>query len=167
MFILNYDFSKNFADEASVKMLCQKAATAVWQQPDLQPLFKNHQSLALTLKLSDDAEVKTLNKDFRGKDKTTNVLSFPSGDDMPGMEMLDLKEKYIGDMIVSVDVLKKEAQAQNKTIEDHFVHLFVHSLLHLLGYDHIEDDEAEIMERLEIDILSALGVNNPYHKVED
>lgn len=166
MIEVDVDFAVPFLDEGQVLKLCEQALQVLWQCPDLA-LEGEGKTLLLAMRLSDDVEVQSLNKQFRGKDKPTNVLSFPSGDDMPGMEMVEMHEKYIGDVIVSVDTLKREAQAQNKSVEDHFCHLFIHSVLHLLGYDHIDDAEAEEMERLEIDILAKLGVNNPYHKGED
>ena len=166
MIEVDVDFAVPFLDEGQVLKLCEQALQVLWQCPDLA-LEGEGKTLLLAMRLSDDVEVQSLNKQFRGKDKPTNVLSFPSGDDMPGMEMVEMPEKYIGDVIVSVDTLKREAQAQNKSVEDHFCHLFIHSVLHLLGYDHIDDTEAEEMERLEIDILAKLGVNNPYHKGED
>lgn len=166
MIEVDVDFAVPFLDEGQVLKLCEQSLKVLWQCPDLA-LEGEGKTLLLAMKLSDDVEVQSLNKQFRGKDMPTNVLSFPSGDDMPGMEMVEMTEKYIGDVIVSVDTLKREAQAQNKSVEDHFCHLFIHSVLHLLGYDHIDDTEAEEMERLEIDILAKLGVNNPYHKGED
>lgn len=106
---------------------------------------------AIALVLSDDAQIQQMNRDFRGKDKPTNVLSFPS----------DAPDEW-GDIIVSEETIRKEAVEQRKTFHDHFVHMLVHGTLHLLGYDHEIEAEAEEMEALEIDILSELGVENPY-----
>jgi len=106
---------------------------------------------AIALVLSDDAQIRQMNRDFRGKDKPTNVLSFPS----------DAPDEW-GDIIVSEETIRKEAAEQGKTFHDHFVHMLVHGTLHLLGYDHEIEAEAEEMEALEIDILSELGVENPY-----
>ena len=99
---------------------------------------------------ADDDFVQGLNRDYRDKDKPTNVLSFPQ--DLPMM----------GDLIFAYGVVKREAQEQNKSFDDHLLHLSVHGSLHLLGYDHINDDEAEEMEAIEIAILREMGVKNPY-----
>ena len=92
------------------------------------------------------------------------MLSFP--DELPAFmaELPEIKEqpRHLGDLIICEPLVTEEARQQNKTIEQHWVHLIVHGILHLQGYDHIEDDEAEIMEGLEINILKQLGVNNPY-----
>lgn len=106
---------------------------------------------AVALVLSDDVHIQELNRDFRGKDKPTNVLSFPS----------DEPEEF-GDIIISVNTLKAEAVAQNKTFDNHVCHMVVHGMLHLLGYDHQIEAEAEEMEALEIAILREVGVENPY-----
>lgn len=98
----------------------------------------------------DDDFVRSLNRDYRGKDKPTNVLSFPQ--DLPMM----------GDLVFAHDVVAREAQEQGKTFDDHLLHLSVHGSLHLLGYDHIDSDEAEEMETTEIAILREMGVKNPY-----
>ena len=164
MFKVDFDFATNFSEEISVHALCKNALEAVWENESVQSGLDLNVDMLFTLRLSDNIEIKQLNKDFRGKDKPTNVLSFPAGDEMPGMEMIEMSEKYIGDVIVSVETLEREAREQNKTVHDHFVHLFIHSVLHLLGYDHIIEEEAEVMEGLEIDILKTLGINNPYHK---
>lgn len=110
-------------------------------------------------RLSDDAEVQQLNKQFRGKDKPTNVLSFPADLDFTEPD----EALYVGDIIFAMPTVAREATEQGKTIEDHLKHLTVHGVLHLFGYDHIEDKEANIMENLEIDILNALKINNPYN----
>ncbi|HEY0267537.1 MAG TPA: rRNA maturation RNase YbeY [Rhizomicrobium sp.] len=105
----------------------------------------------LTVLLADDARLKILNRDFRGKNKPTNVLSFPSGED-----------KYDGDIAIAYGVTKKEAAAAGKALADHAVHLAVHGVLHLAGHDHEEDADAQRMESLEVKILKRLGVADPY-----
>lgn len=110
----------------------------------------------VTIRLVDEDESQSLNRDYRGKDKPTNVLSFPF-DAPPGIE-LDL----LGDLVICRQVVEKEAEEQNKDLFAHWAHMVVHGSLHLLGYDHINDEEAEEMESLEISIMNALGFDNPY-----
>ena len=105
----------------------------------------------LSLVLADNDFIQKLNKEWRGKDKPTNVLSFPQ--DEPSM---------LGDVILAFETVQAEAQEQDKRFEDHATHLIVHGILHLLGHDHEEDQEAENMEALEIEILETLGIKNPY-----
>ncbi|NVJ59675.1 MAG: rRNA maturation RNase YbeY [Gammaproteobacteria bacterium] len=97
-----------------------------------------------------------LNKEYRGKDKPTNVLSFPA--DVPEY----LKIPLIGDLVVCHQVVINEAMEQGKSVRAHWAHMVIHGLLHLLGYDHETDDEAEIMEALEIEALAKLGIADPY-----
>lgn len=101
-------------------------------------------------------EMQQLNKDYRGKDKPTNVLSFP----MQLPEEVDIK--LLGDLALCADVIEEEALQQGKSIESHWAHMVVHGMLHLQGYDHINDTEAEAMESMEINILNQLGFENPY-----
>lgn len=110
----------------------------------------------LTIRLTDEEESQALNSEYRGKDKPTNVLSFPF--EMPPGIPLEL----LGDLIICVGVVEQEAQEQAKTIEAHWAHMVIHGCLHLLGYDHIKDDEAEEMEALERDLLASLGYPDPY-----
>lgn len=110
----------------------------------------------LTVRIVDTEESHQLNHDYRGKDKPTNVLSFPF-EVPPGME-LDL----LGDLIICRQVVEKEAEEQNKPLLAHWAHMVVHGSLHLLGYDHIEDDEAEEMESLETEIMQSMGFEDPY-----
>ena len=105
----------------------------------------------ISVLLANDKEVHALNLEFRGKDKPTNVLSFPNGED-----------DILGDIAMSLDTLMKEATSEGKTLENHYTHLFVHGVLHLMGYDHENDEEQEEMESLETKILAKLGVPNPY-----
>ncbi len=113
----------------------------------------------------DIAESHELNLQYREKDKPTNVLSFPS--DMPE-EMLSLLDaEPLGDLVICIPVVLQEAKEQQKTPSDHFTHLLVHGILHLLGYDHeTSETDAEEMEALEVKILKKLGVENPYQADE-
>jgi len=110
----------------------------------------------LSIVLTDDAEQRVLNRDWRGIDKSTNVLSFPQ------IEPFAPVSGILGDIILARETLVREAQEQGVSLEDHFTHLVVHGFLHLLGYDHMDDDEALAMEGLETQILASLGVADPY-----
>lgn len=101
-------------------------------------------------------ESQTLNREYRGKDKPTNVLSFPF-DVPPGIPM-DL----LGDLAICADVVEQESVDQEKSLQDHWAHMVIHGTLHLLGFDHINDDEAEEMEALERELLARLGIADPY-----
>jgi probable rRNA maturation factor len=117
---------------------------------------------AVTVVVDDDAHIRALNKLWRGFDKPTNVLSFPSPDTQPGPEWT------LGDIAISYETAAREAVAEDKSFADHMAHLSVHGFLHLLGYDHESDDDAEEMEGLERDILARIGVADPYvaHEAE-
>ncbi len=117
-------------------------------------------------------EMQTLNRDHRGKDKPTNVLSFQAieTDLLPNALIGAAKggpPVMLGDIIIAAPVVVDEAQAQNKLPLHHFAHLIIHGLLHLLGHDHMEDEEAEIMEEKERAVLAGLGINDPYAAIMD
>ena len=116
----------------------------------------------LTIRLVDEVEGRELNSTYRHKDYATNVLSFPA--DVPD-DMLDIP--LLGDLVICVPVVEREASEQGKTLESHWAHLVIHGCLHLLGYDHIDDDEAEEMEALERTLLAELGHPDPYADDED
>ncbi len=124
-----------------------------WLDKAIIPFQKDAE---LTIRLVDEAESHNLNLEYRGKDKSTNVLSFPF-EAPPGMK-IDL----LGDLIICRQVVEKEAKEQNKTLDSHWAHMVVHGSLHLLGYDHIDDDEAEEMEALETEIMTEMGFLDPY-----
>lgn len=119
------------------------------------------QEAEVTVRIVDEAESRELNLTYRGKDKPTNVLSFPF-EAPPGMEL-----PLLGDLVICRQVVEQEAAEQNKPLEAHWAHMVVHGSLHLLGYDHIEDDEAEEMEQLERDIMQELGFADPYLNDEE
>lgn len=108
---------------------------------------------SLTLLLADDRRLKSLNRDFRGKNKPTNVLSFPAAPN---------KDKYRGDVALALGVTRREAEKEGKRVAEHAAHLVVHGILHLAGYDHARAADAKVMEALEIKVLARLGIANPY-----
>ena len=115
----------------------------------------------VTVRLVDEAESRELNHTYRGKDKPTNVLSFPF-EAPPGLEL-----PLLGDLVICRQVVEAEAVEQGKPLMAHWAHMVVHGSLHLLGYDHIEDEEAEEMEQLERDIMQELGFADPYLNDEE
>lgn len=130
------------------------AGAADWPAEDLA-------RAEISIVLADDAEVQRLNRDFRGQDKPTNVLSFAALDDDEAPQPED-GPLVLGDVILAYQTTASEAARDGKTLVRHLSHLVVHGVLHLLGYDHMEDDEADEMERLETAVLGALGIPDPY-----
>lgn len=110
----------------------------------------------LSIVLTDDAEQQVLNRDWRGIDKPTNVLSFPQ------IEPFSPVAGILGDITLARETLEREAAELGKSFADHFTHLVVHGFLHILGYDHIEEADALVMEGLETQILASLGIADPY-----
>lgn len=106
--------------------------------------------------------IKGLNSQYREKDKPTNVLSFPSEELVAGQYKGIDKFILLGDIILALEIIKQEAIEQEKSLRDHLTHLIIHGTLHLIGYDHIEEDEAEVMESMEIKIMESMGLKNPY-----
>ncbi|WDE10494.1 rRNA maturation RNase YbeY [Thalassomonas haliotis] len=124
-----------------------------------QILGRFEKDFELTIRVVDSSESRQLNHQYRGKDKATNVLSFPF--EVPEGIALNL----LGDLVICTDVVRLEASEQNKTLTAHWAHMVTHGCLHLLGYDHINDNEAIEMESLETEILAELGFNNPYESL--
>jgi probable rRNA maturation factor len=116
----------------------------------------DHDGAELTVRIVDEDEITDLNRTYRNKDKPTNVLSFPF-EVPPGVEI-----PLLGDIIICAKVVQDEANEQGKPLQAHWAHMVIHGCLHLLGHDHITEDEAELMEGLEISLLAALGYTNPY-----
>ncbi len=113
-----------------------------------------------TILFANDATLKILNRDWRGKNKSTNVLSFPTATDL---KLPRGEAKPLGDIALAYETVAREAETAKISIKAHISHLIVHGMLHLLGHDHMNEGEAEIMEAREIRILKKLGIANPYH----
>ncbi|MBI2397654.1 MAG: rRNA maturation RNase YbeY [Xanthomonadales bacterium] len=117
---------------------------------------KRRRAAEIHLLIADTASARALNRDFRGKDYATNVLSFPA-DLPPGV-----RSPLLGDLAICADVVAREAAEQGKRLRDHYAHLTIHGTLHLLGYDHIDEHDATAMEALETRLLARIGIADPY-----
>lgn len=118
------------------------------------------QPCSVDIRIVSSEEGRELNAQYRDKNYATNVLSFPA--DLPEALLAELDERPLGDLAICADVVATEAHEQGKPLATHWAHMIVHGSLHLLGYDHIELDDAARMEPLELEILSCLGIDNPY-----
>lgn len=155
--------------EEDVARIC---SLAIERAPALSELLVGErEQLSQSVVLTSDEAVQELNKQFRTKDMPTNVLSFPAHESVqalrsalatPDSDPMIEDAGYLGDMILARETIQREAKEQGKEFKHHFSHLLVHGTLHLIGYDHIDDEEAEEMEALEILILKELSIANPY-----
>jgi len=151
-----------------IEALAQRACGATLQHLGIDPKY-----FEISLLACDDTRIADLNAEFRGKAVRTNVLSWPAQDrTRPGEHPLPPEPdpsgmpEELGDIAISYDTCAREAVESGKDINDHVTHLLVHGVLHLLGYDHISDQDAAIMERLEGEVLGKLGISDPY-RVQD
>ncbi|ANG98214.1 MULTISPECIES: rRNA maturation RNase YbeY [Brucella] len=143
----------NWPDETVLEGLVKRSVEAAWDNLRLKPAESE-----LSLVFTDDASIRKINAEWRNKDKPTNVLSFPAypvkAGEQPG--------PMLGDIIVARETVEREALEEGKPLDNHLSHLVVHGFLHLLGYDHETEEEAEEMERREREILHALAIPDPY-----
>jgi probable rRNA maturation factor len=133
--------------------VAREAARAALMAPSSGESASASEGASVTILLTDDAEVRQLNRDFRKQDKPTNVLSFPAADTALG---------HLGDLTLAYETCAREAAQQGKSLGHHLAHLVVHGVLHLTGWDHEADADAEAMEQLEREVLARLGVPDPY-----
>lgn len=135
-----------------------------WIGAALEETQQSHNCVVRIVGVEQSAE---LNQQYRHKSGPTNILSFPFEwpDEIGGMGDTDVN--LLGDLVICAPVVEREATEQHKNLEHHWAHIIIHGVLHLLGYDHIDDDEAELMESKEIAILEKLQINNPYIEVID
>jgi len=141
------------AELRDVENLCKVAAAAAWQVA-----LEQSGNFEASIALADDGFIQELNREYRHQDKPTNVLSFPADGEEPA---LPGEVPNLGDIVIAFETTKQEAP---DNLPNHVSHLVVHGCLHLLGYDHEEENEAEEMEGLEIKILDGLGIENPYNE---
>lgn len=139
--------------EDVLALASERACAAAFAELGIEP-----NGTELSLVFTDDASIRELNREWRGKDKATNVLSFPAFEVAPG----DALPPMLGDVILGYETVSREAALDAKPFEHHLAHLLVHGLLHLLGYDHENDADADEMEGLERKILQRLSVPDPY-----
>jgi len=144
-------------------LLVRRAAEAAIAESAFPQLAQAERPVELSVRLTGDDEVRALNSEWRGKDKPTNVLSFPMAheDDLTATTVVD-QELLLGDIVLARGVCEREAAEKDIPVERHATHLVVHGTLHLLGYDHHEDDQAEDMEQREVRALARLGIDDPY-----
>jgi probable rRNA maturation factor len=139
----------------------KKSDIAAWASAALGRRAAGHE---LAVRVVGAAESRKLNAQYRGRDKPTNVLSFPA---MPAVAMPAHEPRPLGDLVICPKVVSAEAREQRKTLRAHWAHLIVHGALHLIGYDHERPDDARRMERREVAVLKQLGFTNPYQLVEN
>jgi len=147
-------------------LLVRRAAESALAESAFQQLAKGSRPVEISVRLTSDEEVRALNSEWRGKDKPTNVLSFPLTDagelDNPG----EGPELMLGDIVLAKGVCEREAAEKAIPVERHATHLLVHGTLHLLGYDHMDDDQAADMESREVRALARLGIDDPYRVID-
>ncbi|MCP3850293.1 MAG: rRNA maturation RNase YbeY [Gammaproteobacteria bacterium] len=156
-------------EEASFQTIPKQEQMELWVRKALsfvgQQSGRQEKEYELTIRVVSKSEIQSLNQTYRHKNKPTNVLSFPYESfsfDESEIPVEVLQPPLLGDLVICHDIVVEEAQKQDKTIEAHWTHMIVHGILHLKGYDHIDDSEADIMEGMEIKILDTLHLENPY-----
>ena len=159
------DADEEWDSSRSWDELARKAAEAAIAESAFPQLAKSDRLVEISIRLSGDDEVRALNAEWRGKDRPTNVLSFPmvASNELSGAKVAH-NELLLGDIILARGVCEAEAEEKGVSLERHATHLIVHGTLHLLGYDHHAEDEAADMEAREVRALSRLGIANPYEE---
>lgn len=148
--------AKGWPDEDALFQLAQQAVDTAWKS-----LFTDDANSELSIVFTDDASIAVLNAQWRNKDKATNVLSFPAFAVKAGAK----PGPMLGDIVIARETVMREAQEEGKPFEHHLNHMIIHGFLHLLGYDHEDEAEAEIMEQWERDILARLAIPDPYSQI--
>lgn len=137
----------------------RKEAIAAWAEKVIRHQGGEAAATEVCIRVVAEEESQSLNTTYRGKDNSTNVLSFPAEIDLPELEM-----RVLGDIVICAPVVEREAIEQSKSLRDHFAHMVVHGMLHLYGYDHEDLSEADVMEGIEREILGQSGVDDPYRE---
>ncbi len=160
--------SKKWDEIKSVEKWIKNTCKKIIPLTDLKKILTTNFTLEMSVSLVSDAQIKKINSEFRGKNKATNILSFSNLDENFirefGLKKAVGSSKYLllGDIVISYETVKKESLAQKKKFDDHLTHLILHSILHLIGFDHEDEKMAEEMEKMEIKILKHFKILNPY-----
>jgi len=165
MLEIDIDADEEWDSSGSWDDLVRRAAEAAIAESAFPQLATGDRPVELSVRLTGDNQVRELNAEWRGKDRPTNVLSFPLAEtrDLQDANVAGL-ELLLGDIVLAHGVCKAEAAEKRLTVEQHATHLIVHGTLHLLGYDHLADDQAADMEAREVRALDRLGIGNPYEE---
>lgn len=160
--------SKKWNTHRNIQQFIERTCHKIIPLTDLKKLLRKNFTLEIAISLVSSRQMKTINFEFRGKNKPTNVLSFPNLDENLVREV-GIKKAVgsasflpLGDIVIAYEIVEKESLAQKKKFRDHLTHLILHSILHLIGFDHEDKKMAEEMENLEIRILKKIGIANPY-----
>jgi probable rRNA maturation factor len=158
------DRTDDWDSDTDWEKVAAEAVTAAFAVTPYSELTRAAFAISISIRFAEDGEVRELNRQWRGKDKATNVLSFPmlAPDELYALANADDGEVLLGDLILAHGVCASEAEEKQIPLIQHVTHLLMHGTLHLLGYDHIDDAEAENMEALEVKALASLGLANPY-----
>ena len=151
-------------DQGDWQGLCERAVSAAISVAPFARLNETAATISVSIRFADNSEVQALNRDYRQKDKPTNILSFPMLDAvlLESIANTDDGEILLGDMILAHEICAQEAAEKDIPLPRHITHLIIHGTLHLLGFDHIDEQEAENMEALEVKALASLGLPDPY-----
>ncbi len=171
MILVESDADEEWESRTRWQLLAEKAVQSAVASSRHKALIESDLTVEVSVKFTNDDEVKALNAAYRNKNKPTNVLSFPmfEAELLEPLAMADGGEVLLGDVVLAQGVCAAEARDKGVPVEEHAAHLVVHGTLHLLGYDHeTSDDEAEMMEAVERKALAALGLRDPYaeHEVQ-
>jgi len=160
--------SKKWLEIKNIENFIEETCQKIIPLTNLKEILKKDFTLEISISLLSNPQIKKINSQYRSKNKATNVLSFPSLNEKlirkNGLKNTVGAANYLflGDILLAFETIKKESLAQKKEICDHLCHLILHSILHLIGFDHEDEKMAKIMEDLEIKILKKIGIKNPY-----
>ncbi len=166
MIEIDLDINPKWKRDNDWLALSQRPIYEAIELSDYSFLQKIDNNVSISILLSDNETIHTLNQQYRSKDKPTDILSFPMVErsELSTLAHHPIHEILLGDIILSHDICHSEAKEKGISLKDHYQHLIVHGILHLLGYNHIDDDDADKMQSIEILALKKMGIKNPYEK---
>ena len=155
IFVIESTITVSLWDEILIKEFHEKLNEILYEIYERTGLISSNSKTLISISFSEDKKITELNNYFRQKQSATNVLSFPSNN-------IFKNQLFLGDIIFSIETIQREANRDNKSVANHLIHLFIHAVLHLLGYNHETEQQAKKMEDLEVEILRNLRIDNPY-----